>query len=107
VSIIECDMDVDFSAPVGYVEPKPAEKAQNENGTTYDDPNTFTPFSGLGNRLDGKEPEPVSPTPGTHTGRRGYPDTAWQFGTLKFFHPTNSSNGSGASLWSERILMIT
>jgi len=101
VSIVECDMDVEFSPPVDYVEPKRPEPEQeetsNQNGVAYDDPNAFTPFVGRGNRLDGKDAG--SPTPGYPGGfRRGVPDTEWQFGTLTFFRPaqnhvTNKENG--------------
>ncbi|KAF6041081.1 UFD1L [Bugula neritina] len=60
VSIIECDMNVDFAPPVGYVEPeysKPAE-AMEEDGVDYSSikiPQTgFKAFGCEGNRLDGK-----------------------------------------------------
>lgn len=60
VTIIECDMNVDFSAPVGYKEPErvmpkvepmavdPAELIQHDD-------NSFFAFKGEGNRLDGKK----------------------------------------------------
>jgi ubiquitin fusion degradation protein 1 len=58
VSIIECDMNVEFAAPVGYSEPewKPAEKEPEEAMDTFDpsqfvpEPQGFVAFSGQGVR---------------------------------------------------------
>lgn len=57
VSIIECDMNVEFEAPVGYQEPKRPTPAHQYDDVEpmvehYDD--SFVPFAGSGNRLDGK-----------------------------------------------------
>ncbi|XP_003385861.1 PREDICTED: ubiquitin fusion degradation protein 1 homolog [Amphimedon queenslandica] len=63
VSIIECDMKVDFAAPVGYKEPQPVEPMEtvdHDEQSTYDATTTelptkeFKAFSGQGQRLDGK-----------------------------------------------------
>ena len=58
VSIIECDMNVEFAAPVGYTEPqRPPPKQEDEEMDTFD-PSQFTPevtgfvpFAGQGVRL--------------------------------------------------------
>lgn len=59
VSIIECDMNVDFAAPVGYEEPqRPQKVVEPENTEPMVHPleaNNFVTFSGSGNRLDGKK----------------------------------------------------
>lgn len=70
ISVIECDMNVDFAAPVGYQEPKwtrPGEKSKPEgeeeeelpaemniDPSEYDD-KQFKAFSGAGTRLDGRK----------------------------------------------------
>uniref|UniRef100_A0A3P8ZS43 Ubiquitin recognition factor in ER-associated degradation protein 1 n=1 Tax=Esox lucius TaxID=8010 RepID=A0A3P8ZS43_ESOLU len=70
VSIIECDMNVDFDAPLGYKEPERRYKVPEEPTEEEGDPGTWTDmdmrfraFTGSGNRLDGKkkgiEPSPV------------------------------------------------
>lgn len=57
-------LQVEFSPPVDYVEPKPAEPPQdetpNQNGIVYDDPNSFTPFVGRGNRFDKNSIDPLN-----------------------------------------------
>lgn len=62
VSIIECDMNVEFEAPVGYQEPqRPAAKREPDADEPmhehhqHVDPLVFVPFAGAGNRLDGKK----------------------------------------------------
>ncbi|KAJ7412047.1 Ubiquitin fusion degradation protein 1 like protein [Willisornis vidua] len=72
VSIIECDMNVDFDAPLGYKEPE--RTAQHEETTDVEADHSgyvsdigFRAFSGSGNRLDGKKkgvepsPSPIKP----------------------------------------------
>uniref|UniRef100_A0A8B9MPC7 Ubiquitin recognition factor in ER-associated degradation protein 1 n=1 Tax=Accipiter nisus TaxID=211598 RepID=A0A8B9MPC7_9AVES len=72
VSIIECDMNVDFDAPLGYKEPE--RSAQHEETTDVEADHSgyvsdigFRAFSGSGNRLDGKKkgvepsPSPIKP----------------------------------------------
>lgn len=85
VSIIECDMNVDFAPPLGYVEPEdvpPEEPEEEEEDIT----NSFVAFSGVGHRLDGKQKKPsdLSPTPKRHSTKRGIPDYNWKVGTLVF-----------------------
>jgi len=67
INIIECDMNVDFEAPVGYKEPErplPVEETPNSFGTPdiqnklqeyYEKQNTFSSFQGRGGRIDGKK----------------------------------------------------
>ncbi|KAG8597291.1 hypothetical protein GDO81_002239 [Engystomops pustulosus] len=91
VSIIECDMNVDFDAPLGYKEP--------ERHTPYEEPTDveadhseyvadigFRAFSGSGNRLDGKkkgiDPSPTPLKPGDI--RRGIPNYDFKIGTITF-----------------------
>ncbi|CAC5400369.1 UFD1 [Mytilus coruscus] len=93
ISIIECDMNVDFAPPVGYQEPKRPEKKHDED-VDMDNPldmseyldKTFTAFSGSGNRLDGKKkgldaaPEAKNSVP--H--KRGIPNYKHKKGTITF-----------------------
>lgn len=93
VSIIECDMNVDFAPPVGYKEPEPMatpkkqEKEAEMDYTAYEaEPAGFVAFSGAGNRLDGK----VRSQEATGNGivkaipKRGIPDYDYVIGTLRF-----------------------
>ncbi|RWS19270.1 ubiquitin fusion degradation protein 1-like protein, partial [Leptotrombidium deliense] len=63
VTIIECDMNVEFAAPVGYKEPERFKPVTNEVEQSHSSLITtdgfhmdtkFLAFSGKGNRLDGK-----------------------------------------------------
>uniref|UniRef100_A0A3Q2EE38 Ubiquitin recognition factor in ER-associated degradation protein 1 n=1 Tax=Cyprinodon variegatus TaxID=28743 RepID=A0A3Q2EE38_CYPVA len=76
VSIIECDMNVDFDAPLGYKEPE--RRAQN-----HDEPTAFT---GSGNRLDGKT-KGIEPSPAPLTAsdiKRGIPNYDFKVGRITF-----------------------
>jgi len=106
VSIIECDMNVDFDAPVGYVEPeitRPQKKDEQEEELTDETNNQFIAFSGEGNRLDGKKKSSTSPSTPVPRGPtvRGIPDYNFQLGTIKFIRTTkrpsqqNSDNNDG------------
>ncbi|XP_012251047.1 ubiquitin recognition factor in ER-associated degradation protein 1 [Athalia rosae] len=98
VSIIECDMNVEFAPPVGYKEP---ERMVRPNEETIDPvdmmpaPLGFVAFKGQGNRLDGKKrkdaslPEPNSSKP---VYIRGIPDYDYKIGTLKFLRNTKPIN---------------
>ncbi|KFM80562.1 Ubiquitin fusion degradation protein 1-like protein, partial [Stegodyphus mimosarum] len=64
VSIIECDMNVDFAPPVGYKEPEPKAVAEEEptqpmvkEPELHPPDTSFVAFRGKGNRLDGKTKE--------------------------------------------------
>jgi len=84
VSIIECDMDVDFAPPVGYVEPeRTSSQSRVEDETPHGvSDNTFVAFAGAGNRLDGKEVVQDSDNGRLH--RRGIPDYNYVPGNLQF-----------------------
>eukprot|EP00054_Salpingoeca_dolichothecata_P010909 m.60620 g.60620 ORF g.60620 m.60620 type:complete len:298 (-) comp19202_c0_seq3:64-957(-) len=70
VSIIECDVNLDFAAPMGYVEPTPKPKQQEEKAAEEEPPSPVKPvsdvkfFPGQATRLDGKAPRliPGAPT---------------------------------------------
>uniref|UniRef100_A0A4W5M9R8 Ubiquitin recognition factor in ER-associated degradation protein 1 n=1 Tax=Hucho hucho TaxID=62062 RepID=A0A4W5M9R8_9TELE len=92
VSIIECDMNVDFDAPLGYKEPERCYKAPEEP-TEEGDPSTWTDmdmrfraFTGSGNRLDGKkkgiEPSPIPIDPSDI--KRGIPNYEYKVGRITF-----------------------
>jgi len=106
VSIIECDINVDFAPPVGYVEPD--YKAQVQQPMEEDKPELdisqllperkgFIAFGGSGNRLDGKkngtnsENEIQSNQLAEYT--RGIPDYNFQTGNLKFIRKTRRIMG--------------
>uniref|UniRef100_A0A669CTY4 Ubiquitin recognition factor in ER-associated degradation protein 1 n=1 Tax=Oreochromis niloticus TaxID=8128 RepID=A0A669CTY4_ORENI len=76
VSIIECDMNVDFDAPLGYKEPERRPNHQDEP----------TAFTGSGNRLDGKtkgiEPSPAPIAPSDI--KRGIPNYDFKIGRITF-----------------------
>ncbi|XP_050302543.1 ubiquitin fusion degradation protein 1 homolog isoform X2 [Anthonomus grandis grandis] len=97
ISIIECDMNVEFAAPIGYKEPEPKRKTQEDEEMALDpsdlmpEPSGFVAFKGTGNRLDGKKKK--ESTSAEHliskpTYVRGIPDYDWEIGTLRFIRKT-------------------
>ncbi|KAI9537023.1 ubiquitin fusion degradation protein [Dissostichus eleginoides] len=93
VSIIECDMNVDFDAPLGYKEPERRPQHQEEPTEEEADPTSyadmdlgFRAFTGNGNRLDGKlkgiEPSPVPRDPSDI--KRGIPNYDYKVGRITF-----------------------
>ncbi|CAG2164479.1 unnamed protein product [Oppiella nova] len=84
VRIIECDLSVEFAAPVGYEVPKKVAADELDIGSMG---KSFVPFSGVGHRLDEKpmisdisdinDGQKVVPT-------RGIPDYEYQMGTITF-----------------------
>lgn len=107
VSIIECDMNVDFAAPVGYKEPerpKPMDQSdafQEPQEMEADEPQSFVPFAGSGNRLDGKKKGPDSSAPSTSTApvqqRRGIPNYNYKRGTITFIRHVKPALGAGGA----------
>ncbi|ESO91701.1 hypothetical protein LOTGIDRAFT_233453 [Lottia gigantea] len=107
VSIIECDMNVEFAAPVGYQEPDykkmAADKKEAEaEGEPMDADDmmdaAFRAFSGQGNRLDGKlkNTESCPAALDTEMVRRGIPNYNYKKGTITFIRtqkPVNTDNG--------------
>jgi len=119
VSIIECDMEVDFAPPVGYVEPKYIPTSSQNIATTpkttnpmamtpgdplssipssYKSPSTFMPFYGAGNRLNGKTKSKDQEQQQQQNNlqiqqTRGIPNYDYEYGTLQFLRvPLRSMN---------------
>uniref|UniRef100_A0A183BYP0 Ubiquitin fusion degradation protein 1 homolog n=1 Tax=Globodera pallida TaxID=36090 RepID=A0A183BYP0_GLOPA len=59
VTIIECDLNIEFDVAEGYVEPT-SRPNQAADVTEEAHPNVFMPFCGSGVRLDGKQQRTVS-----------------------------------------------
>lgn len=89
VSIIECDMSVDFAPPVGYVEPTVEPKKEEVKPKVT----TEAPIS-RGYRIDGKstsrEPDEVSNSKNdVEKAPRGQPDYDFNPSYIKFFRGTS------------------
>ncbi|KAL5017063.1 hypothetical protein ScPMuIL_006652 [Solemya velum] len=90
VSIIECDMNVEFAAPVGYQEPKFQRKVEEDITETDVSHLVIMPdgnaFSGSGNRLDGKKKgvDVKNSSAALIPVRRGIPNYNFKKGTLTF-----------------------
>ena len=92
VSIIECDINLEFAAPVGYQEPERPDVpesissfASSMDGEILEE--SLEPrFPGGGFRLDGKTSSAPSPTQmGVRKPpRRGIPDYGYRIGTIRF-----------------------
>ncbi|KAL1502588.1 hypothetical protein ABEB36_007711 [Hypothenemus hampei] len=102
ISIIECDMNVEFAAPVGYKEPEPIKKKEEEMAVDPAEfmlePSGFIAFKGTGNRLDGKKRKDSSSTDQTTHKPvyvRGIPDYDYEIGTLKFIRTTIKPKNNG------------
>lgn len=95
VCIIECDMNVEFSAPVGYEEPKKIEKAEDfemDHDSILPEQKGFVAFTGEGNILDENKKKKfnadassskATPVPKVPY-QRGIPDYNYSVGTLQF-----------------------
>ncbi|XP_022161685.1 ubiquitin recognition factor in ER-associated degradation protein 1-like [Myzus persicae] len=100
VSIIECDMNVEFAAPVGYQEPthmkKPAEEEMMvDPADLMPEPTGFIAFKGSGNRLDGKKKKDNSDDQSNQVRavyQRGIPDYDYNIGTIQFIRNIRSVN---------------
>ncbi|XP_050532131.1 ubiquitin fusion degradation protein 1 homolog [Daktulosphaira vitifoliae] len=99
VSIIECDMNVEFAAPVGYQEPENPKKADTEEmmvdpADLMPEPEGFIAFKGTGNRLDGKKKKESSDDQTNQVNRvayqRGIPDYDFTIGTIQFLRNIRS-----------------
>ncbi|XP_044763146.1 ubiquitin recognition factor in ER-associated degradation protein 1 isoform X1 [Coccinella septempunctata] len=101
ISIIECDMNVEFAAPIGYKEPEFRKKEDEEMAVDPADlmpePSGFVPFGGTGNRLDGKVRKDSTssdmPAPKA-TYVRGIPDYDYQIGTITFMRKSTKTNNT-------------
>ncbi|CAI9733282.1 recognition factor in ER-associated degradation 1-like [Octopus vulgaris] len=103
VSIIECDMNVEFAPPVGYQEPHSMHKTSSDeeedkdHEITSDSQQTapqFCAFTGEGNRLDGKKKisdgQPVADQPAAH--KRGVPNYDYKTGSITFIRTVRPSS---------------
>ncbi|XP_025424066.1 ubiquitin recognition factor in ER-associated degradation protein 1-like isoform X2 [Sipha flava] len=92
VSIIECDMNVDFAPPVGYKEPDHGKKDTDEEmmvdpADLMPEPTGFMAFKGSGNRLDGKKKKNNVDDESNQVKvayQRGIPDYNYTVGTIQF-----------------------
>ena len=93
VSIIECDMNVEFAAPPGYEEPRVAkavEPMEEEDDVPLETMDFFS-FKGTGNRLDGKKKNLTLTSEELQSKlvrQKGIPDYDYQPLTIKFFRKT-------------------
>ncbi|CAL8082032.1 unnamed protein product [Calicophoron daubneyi] len=99
VTIIECDMSVDFAPPVGYEEAgRNKEKGSHRHRKSEDEEHIVIPevnqgfqaFSGAGHRLDGKGKPPASASGSGSESmsvkrERGVPNYFYKPGSLTFF----------------------
>nr|QBH74172.1 ubiquitin fusion degradaton protein [Nicoletia phytophila] len=99
VSIIECDMNVEFAPPVGYKEPVPKQKDEGsmnvEHSELIPESSRFIAFYGEGNRLDGKKKKESggSMQSGVRIPyERGIPDYNYRIGTLRFLRNSRPSS---------------
>lgn len=105
VSIIECDMNVEFAAPIGYQEP---EKMDSTSQLPDDEKEEIIPenvgfysFQGSGNRLDGKKKNlelPQEELLKRLPRQRGIPDYDYQVGYIKFWRRAPKTNGTETKL---------
>ncbi|XP_015113786.1 ubiquitin recognition factor in ER-associated degradation protein 1 [Diachasma alloeum] len=107
VSIIECDMNVEFAPPVGYKEPVREIKKEEENIDPVDmmpEATGFIAFKGQGNRLDGKKRKDSGPYE-TDIQKpvyvRGIPDYDYKIGTIKFLRNVKPVNVKEEKLTEE------
>ncbi|XP_065324559.1 ubiquitin recognition factor in ER-associated degradation protein 1-like isoform X2 [Gordionus sp. m RMFG-2023] len=86
VSIIECDMNVEFAAPVGYKEEELPEDEIIEELTEIDqniEDLKFSAFSGQGSRIDGKNHK-IEMFKSNNIVKRGIPDYDFNINKLVF-----------------------
>jgi len=100
VSIIECDMNVDFAPPVGYQEPQKNKPIEDEpmavDASEYLNDSRFRVFGGQGNRLDGKTKSAAQTgddVVARHEIKRGIPNYDYKKGTITFIRATRQQNG--------------
>ena len=97
VSIIECDMNVEFAAPVGYRDQNEEPEASNDSSESDVTPIAITKplFPGSGQRLDGKKeslPSSCEMLTTTTPLVRGIPDYEYQIGTIRFIRMAPRTN---------------
>lgn len=101
VSIIECDMNVEFAPPVGYQEPEKMDTSsqlpEDEKEDIIPENVGFYSFQGSGNRLDGKKKNlelPQEELLKRLPRQRGIPDYEYEVGYIKFFRRVPKTNGT-------------
>lgn len=109
VSIIECDMNVEFAAPIGYEEPDSLQKMntnEEDDDIGFDAGDTgdpFQAFAGEGNRLDGKkkinENQPITTI--NNIVRRGIPNYDYKRRTISFIRTGRRPNETNDDLKSK------
>jgi ubiquitin fusion degradation protein 1 len=62
ISLIDTDLEVDFSTPKGYVEPKPFEKRINISNYIFEVKHPYKPFGGHGTTLNNVDTHPDTPS---------------------------------------------
>lgn len=105
VTIIECDMNVEFAPPVGYKEVEKKVKRNEEEVENLADlmpePSGFVPFKGEGVRLDGKKRKDCPKQENSNAKPayiRGIPCYDYQIGTLKFLRNVKPVNNKEVSI---------
>lgn len=106
VSIIECDMNVEFAPPVGYKEPiRPVRKEDQDLNPDelMPEPAGFVAFKGQGNRLNGKKKKKedsaaAEPSTSKPVYVRGIPDYDYKIGTLRFLRNVKPVNNKEVCL---------
>jgi ubiquitin fusion degradation protein 1 len=122
VTIIECDMRVDFAPPVGYQEPTrvPLKKpevpdallsdGESEDSVESNAAKDFTAFSGSGNRLDGNKQNKKTITGSAAEKaivvKRGIPDYNYKIGYLKFIRKSPKADNVNAADESQEAKFI-
>lgn len=120
VSIIECDINLEFAAPVGYQEPERpgipesiSSFTSSMDGEMIDESVEQPRFPGGGFRLDGKTCAAISPSQMgiRRPPKRGIPDYGYQIGTIRFIRtskpvmaPTqepSTSKADGGDSWGK------
>jgi ubiquitin fusion degradation protein 1 len=86
VTIIDCDMEVDFAPPIDYIQPKSLSTTTVNEQQLYKNPTTFMPFHGQGNRLNGKIKSNDKEEKNHHeiSQTRGIPNYDYKYGSLRF-----------------------
>ncbi|XP_052798093.1 ubiquitin recognition factor in ER-associated degradation protein 1-like [Mya arenaria] len=103
VSIIECDMNVDFAAPLGYKEPerqKPRDTEQEQDMEHEDEADdAFKIFQGKGNRLDGKNKglECMETQSSNGPPKRGIPNYGYKKNTITFIRNSRKAENGAQS----------
>ncbi|XP_003747649.2 ubiquitin recognition factor in ER-associated degradation protein 1 [Galendromus occidentalis] len=102
IDIHECDLNVEFAAPVGYQEPETKKVSQEEIDfkkpeVIVDTKKAFQAFAGSGNRIDGKAKNlDASVAQGNLQAaeiERGVPDDRWKLGQINFIRVQFTKKG--------------